>query len=247
MNRHEVEWLSTVPVAHRGLHDAGKPENSMPAFQAAVDSGYGIELDVHSTADGKLVVFHDDTLDRMTERHGPVADLTSDELSKLRLGGTDHTIPMLDDVLRVVAGSAPVLIEVKTGSPMAVVGPSLLAALDGYSGPAAVQSFDPRVLAWVRKNAPGLVRGQIASSFRDEKMPAPQKLLLRSMVLNAVTRPQFVAFDVNSMPSVFVSAWRKLLRIPLLLWTVRTADQLAKASGYGANVIFEDVRPPRSV
>lgn len=237
------KWLARVPVAHRGLHDRNRPENSMSAFRACVELGYAIELDVHSSTDGQLVVFHDDTLDRMTGRHARIAELGSAELAGLRLGGTDDTIPMLDDVLRMVAGRVPVLIEVKPGVPMATVGPRLLALLAGYQGPVAVQSFDPRVLIWLRRNAVAVVRGQIASSFRQTQLPFTRKWLLRSMVLNAVSRPQFLAFDVDSMPTVFVSLWRLVLRVPLLLWTVRTADQLERAAGYRANVIFEDVRP----
>ncbi len=219
----------------------------MPAFEAALDAGYGIELDVHTSSDGRLIVMHDADLVRMTGTDGRIATMAAREMARLPLLGTDATVPLLDDVLDLVAGRAPVLIEIKPGTPAARVGLAVTALLRDYSGPVAVQSFDPRVVGWFRREQPHVLRGQIAESFVEQKMPWAQKVLLRSMVLNAVTRPHFLAFDVESMPSGVVSWWRRKLGVPLLLWTVRTERQCDSALRYGANVIFEGVRPRVSV
>jgi glycerophosphoryl diester phosphodiesterase len=238
------KWISDRPIAHRGLHDSdGNPENSLGAFRAAVDAGYGIELDIHCTRDGHLVVFHDDDTKRLTDRNLPVRESSFADLADLRLAGTEYRINSLDEVLAAVDGQVPVLVEVKTGTPMSRVGPLLATVLAGYQGPAAVQSFDPRVLVWLRKHLPDVPRGQICGAFTGERVPAVQKLLLRSMILNAASRPHFIAFDVQAMPDRFVSFWRRTLDVPLLLWTIRTMDELAAAARYQANAIFENIRP----
>lgn len=244
MRNGNQSWISDQPIAHRGLHDSGpNPENSAGAFSEAIAAGYGIELDIHCTRDGRLVVFHDDNVKRLTGRDLKVTTASFAELSALRLGGTEYRISALEEVLELVAGRVPVLIEVKTGSRMARVGPLLAAILSGYSGPVAVQSFDPRVVMWMRKHLSEVPRGQISGSLSDGDLPAVQRLLLRAMVFNAASRPNFIAFEVGAMPDRFVSFWRRLLRAQLLVWTVRTEEQLSKAQRYRANPIFEDIRP----
>lgn len=236
-------WLFSVPFAHRGLHDADFPENSIPAFDAAASAGYGIELDVHCTADDRLIVMHDDTTLRMTGEDLRITEVQSEELIDLSLVDTQYKIPLLDEVLTRVASRVPVLIEVKPDSPMHRTGPALLRSLDGYSGEVAVQSFDPRVIMWMKRNAPDIVRGQLSSDFSNERIPVIQKLLLRSMLTNLLTRPQFIAFNIDAMPSISVFLWRLILRVPFLLWTVRTTEQLHRAGKYHGNIIFEKVRP----
>lgn len=243
MDKGRQAWLSSVPFAHRGLHDADFPENSIPAFDAASSAGYGIELDVHCTADDRLIVIHDDTTLRMTGRDIRVAEVQAKELVDLNLGDTQYKIPLLEDALTRVAGHVPVLVEIKSGSPMHRTGPALLRSLDGYSGDIAVQSFDPRVIMWMKKNAPDITRGQLSSDFSNERLPVVQKLLLRSMLMNVLTRPQFIAFNIDAMPSIPVYLWRSILRVPFLLWTIQTSEQLHKAGKYHANIIFEKVRP----
>jgi len=239
----DAEWLMKTPVAHRGLHDEEYPENSMPAFVAAANSGFAMELDLHMSSDGRLMVFHDADLNRMTGQEGSVADVHSAALTQLRLSGTEYAIPLFEDVLEAVDGKAPILAEIKPGSPMTRVGPVLRTLITGYGGALAVQSFDPRVLLWFKKHAPHVVRGQISGSFEGEQRFPAQKLLLRSMLFNVLSRPDFLAFDVRAMPSASVSAWRTILGMPLLLWTIRTPEELVEARKYGANVIFEALDP----
>jgi glycerophosphoryl diester phosphodiesterase len=242
--RRDWNWISDRPIAHRGLHDpAENPENSLGAFNRAATAGYGIELDIHCTRDNRLVVFHDDDTIRLTGRDLSVRESSFAELAELRLAGTDYRIHSLDEVLAEVDGRVPVLIEVKTGSPVRRVGPLLAGILSRYRGPVAVQSFDPRVVIWLRRHLPGVPRGQISCSFDGSDRPYLQRLLLRSMLLNAVSRPHFIAFDIEAMPDRFVSFWRRRLDVPLLLWTIRTMDQWSEAGRYRANPIFEGFRP----
>lgn len=237
-------WISDQPIAHRGLHDgAENPENSEGAFRAAIAAGYGIELDVHLTRDNRLVVFHDDNTRRLTGRDLKVTSASFAELTALRLGGTTYRIAALEEVLEFVAGRVPLLIEVKTGTKPARVGPVLAKVLSGYTGPVAVQSFDPRIVVWFRKHLPGVPRGQISGSFSDGGVSRMQRFVLRTMVLNVASRPDFIAFEVGAMPDRFVAFWTRFLRARLLVWTVRTEEQLAMAQRFRANPIFEDIRP----
>ncbi len=239
-----ADWLATTPIAHRGLHDDERPENSMPAFEAALKAGYGIELDIHLSADARLVVMHDDDLTRMTGTSAKVATLDAHDITRLTLLDTEATVPLLDDVLDLVDGQVPVLIEIKPGAPARRIGPPVVQLLRHYRGPVAVQSFDPRIVAWFRREHPTVLRGQLATSPTTFPIPRVQKALLRTIATNAVTRPHFLAFDVTAMPDAWISAWRRILRVPLLLWTVRTPQHHDVARRHQANVIFEDVRPP---
>lgn len=244
MLRENQSWISDRPIAHRGLHDEDRnPENSVGAFNAAIEAGYGIELDIHCSRDGRLVVFHDDNAKRLTGRDLKITSASFAELSALRLAETSYRITALEEVLELVDGRVPVMIEVKAGSRVARVGPLLAAVLSNYSGPVAVQSFDPRVVLWLRKNLPAVPRGQLAGSMAGGSIPLVQRLLLRTMLLNAASRPDFIAFEIEAMPDRFVSLWRRLLRVPLLLWTVRTEEQLSQTRRYRANAIFEHIRP----
>ena len=151
-------------VAHRGLHAAGKgvPENSLPAFRAAAEAGYAIELDVHRAADGTLVVFHDHDLRRMTGARGTVERMDFRSLRRLRLGGTACTIPLLREVLECVGGRVPLLIELKNGGLPGALERTLVRELAGYRGPVILESFNPLTVWWLRRNAPHLVCGQLA-------------------------------------------------------------------------------------
>lgn len=240
-------WLTQTPIAHRGLHDAkaGVPENSIAAFEAAIAAGYGIELDLQLSADGIAVVFHDDRLDRLAGRPGALAAETAEALGRMKLLGTAETIPSFRRTLHTVAGRAPLLVELKTLGRAA--GPLEAAAwreLAGYAGPFAVQSFEPRTVAWFRRNAPATCRGQISGLYRDDRQgqSSPRRFLLRNLLLAAPGRPDFIAYDVNGLGRPPVRLARRL-GLPVLAWTVRTGEQLATARALADNVIFEQIRP----
>ena len=160
--------------AHRGLHGKGIPENSMAAFKAALDHGYGIELDVHLLKDGNLAVMHDSLLNRTTGQPGRVEDLTTEDLGNYHLEGTEETIPEFMDVLTLYSGKAPLIIELKpTDGNHAALAEAACRMMDTYQGPFCMESFDPRCVAWLRKNRPDVIRGQLTENFVKRKNDLP--------------------------------------------------------------------------
>lgn len=235
-------WLWRRPIAHRGLHDAARPENSLAAFEAAAQAGYPIELDVHRTADGAAVVFHDEDLERMTGRVGTVSSTTLAELRGLTLGGTDEHIPSLDDVLARVRGRVPILVEIKTRAPVGPLEQAVRDALRRRPGTYAVQSFDPWSMLWMRRHAAELPRGMLSSDFADEDLPRHHVLALRHLLLAPRVRPSFVGYELRALPQRASTLLREL-GVPLLAWTVRSEAELQRARTLADNVIFERVRP----
>ncbi|MDD7940915.1 glycerophosphodiester phosphodiesterase family protein [Actinomycetospora lutea] len=231
-----------MPIAHRGLHGEGQPENSVGAFVAASKAGYAIELDVHKTRDDKLVVIHDDDTERLTGTKLRVTEADARSLTDLHLDGTEYRIPLLGEALEA-SGNSPVLVEVKSGSDAARIGPLLLEGLSRAVGPVAVQSFDPRIVLWLRRNGCNVPIGQLSGSFKGENLPLVQRVLLRMMILNTVSRPDFIAFDIRNSRDAFLWLWRTLLRVPVLLWTVRSEQEVKLARARGANIIFEGIEP----
>ena len=235
-------WLTERPFAHRGLHDAAHPENSLAAFEQACVRGYAIELDVLLTGDGVPVVFHDGDTSRLTGVRLDVAASTLAELKQLRLCGTDQSIPTMAEVARLVGRRTPILVELKTGPQPAAICPPVLAALQRHEVTFAAMSFDPRLLLWFKRRSPSSTRVQLSGALRGERMPAVAKLLVRSMLTNALTRPHGLAYDIDSLPSVALTFWRLVLRCPVVFWTVDSAAALDRSRRLNANVIFEQIR-----
>ncbi|WP_260926524.1 glycerophosphodiester phosphodiesterase family protein [Novosphingobium sp. 9] len=231
-----VDWIGAQDFAHRGLHDAGVPENSRAAFARAVSAGVGIELDVQRSSDGRAVVFHDDTLERLTGDSGRASRRTAQQLGALTLAGTSETIPTLRDVLAEVAGRVPVLIEVKVGPQQRVAAICLAVrrVLEGYVGEHAVMSFDPRVCAWFRRHSSHTVRGLIVSEGDDRALAG--KIRRRLSLWHA--RPDFLAYDIRDLPSRFAAAQRRR-GMMLATWTVRTPDHRDRALDHADTDIFE--------
>lgn len=188
--------------AHRGLYQKGQsiPENSLPAFARAVEKGYGMELDVQLSRDGMVVVFHDDTLDRVCGVAKRVDELDYAELQALRLCGTNEKIPLFDEVLATVAGKTPMIVELKTGPRNEELCKKTLAALRGYAGEYCIESFDPTIVAWFRKHAPDIYRGQLAQPpkhYRKHGKSALVSFLLGTTALNVIARPNFIAYRIG--------------------------------------------------
>lgn len=241
-------WLTQIPVAHRGLHHlekTGIPENSRAAFRAAKAEGYAIELDIRLTRDERVVVFHDAKLDRLCGREGNCADLTAAEITALPLLGTAETPPLLSDVLALVNGETPIVIEIKNYGDASVgrLEAATMQVLEGYSGPFACQSFSPGVVDWLKRNAPHVCRGQIATVMdRMETLDAQQKAALQAALDIGYGAPDFVAFDVRHLPNALTERARRESR-PVLTWTVRTEEDRAQARAHADNVIFEFWKP----
>jgi len=240
-----VSWLTAVPFAHRGLHDRDgrRPENSLAAFAAAMERGLGIELDVRASADGAAMVFHDATLERLTAVRGSLRRHSGAALRALRLNGSDERIPLLGEVLKLVDGRVPVLIEVKTSGPAGGVGRAVARALARYSGPFAVMSFSPLVLAWFRLRCPALRRGVVGGDTRAAGRARIADAVALSRPFLRWLGPTFVAYDVRALPCARARRIRRL-GLPLLAWTVTDATERACAARHADNMIFEAAGAP---
>ena len=191
--------------AHRGLHsrDQSVPENSLEAFRLAAEAGYGAELDVQLSKDGQVVVFHDDTLDRVCSVHGRVDEFTYEELQTMRLCGTEHRIPLFSQVLAVFDGHGPLIVELKTGRRNRELCKKTYALLQNYRGAACVESFDPRIVTWFRFRGRDLVRGQLAAppeEYTKDGRSKGQAYALSRCLLNFLARPQFIAYKIGPRP-----------------------------------------------
>ena len=231
-----VGWLGKATYAHRGLHGEGRVENSPSAFAAAIARGLGIECDVQRSRDGTAMVFHDWELDRLTAERGPVKARDAAELGRIALGGTGDTIPTLSELLTLVGGRVPLLIEIKSKREVRFV-PLCFAvrrALEGYRGPVAVMSFDPRAVRWFARHAPHIVRGLVVTEEGGRTLSGD----VRRHLSLWQARAEFLAYDVRDLPSRFASAQRRR-GLPLLSWTVRSPDLAARARACGAAPIAE--------
>jgi glycerophosphoryl diester phosphodiesterase len=242
-SREAAPWLRTLPIAHRGLHGPGVPENSLAALEAAAAAGYAIELDVRGSSDYEAVVFHDRELDRMTPEGGPVAARTAAELGRIRLADGDETIPRLAEALELVAGRVPVLLEIKSSGRPGWLEETVVRRLRTAVGEVAVQSFNPYTVEWFGYVAPAVQRGLLSGGLADADLPAHRRFLLRRLAWVPVCRPDFIGYDLQSLPYWATDATRSA-GLPLLAWTVRTPEDLERGQQLADNVIFEHVRPP---
>ena len=233
--------------AHRGLHNDKIPENSLTAFERAIDAGFGIELDVQLSRDGEVMVFHDYSLERMTGRNAKLAELTAAELSELRLGGTDERIPRFDELLELVNGRVPLLIELKGESLDASLCPKVAELLGGYKGAYCVESFNPMLLYRFAKLCPEVTRGILYTNVCREKHRVNiLNLLLGCMALNFLARPAFIAYDERYAGAFPVKLCTKFYRAGRFVWTIRSRESFERARSEGAHTIFEGFVPDRT-
>jgi len=233
------KWMLTNPIAHRGLHDALTPENSLAAFEQAIRKGTAIELDVQLTKDEQVVVFHDDNVKRMTGFDGEIEKMTLAELKQLRLKGTEERIPTFDEVLDLVAGRVPILVEIKRHKK--TLEQLTIDRLHEYDGKYAIQAFNPFVIRHVRKLDPTIVCGLLSSKFEDMKLMRIKKAGIKNARLFFIAKPDFLSFEIHSFPNDRIADFRKELGLPVLAWTVRTREELERAKKYCDNIIFENV------
>ena len=228
--REEMRPFMETYIAHRGLFDnrRGIPENSLPAFRRAVEAGYGVELDVQLTADDRLVVFHDETLRRICGDPRKLHELTYDELMKLRLLRTEERIPLFRDVLDTVNGAVPMVVEIKSEGRYIETTRLTHEMLQSYPGIYCVESFHPLVLRWYRKNSPETVRGQLSDHYRKDKIKVARwkGFLLTNLLLNFLSRPDFIAYNCRFRDQPSFVLCRKLLRPVSVAWTVKSAAEL---------------------
>lgn len=234
-----LRWLTERPIAHRGLHDdnQGICENSLSAFRAAADAGYAIECDVRLSADGVPMVFHDDDLDRLTERSGPVDSLTAAELETLRIGRTQDTIPTFRSLLDLVGGRVPIVAELKGRSAESDKG--FAAALEpivaAYAGTLALMSFDDWLIEAAASMGHRLPIGLTAEGTRSETIQRHRDLFERHC--------SFASYNVHHLPNPFTQWLREEKRLPVISWTVRSSEDRERSGRHADQMTFEGFRP----
>lgn len=241
------EWLTARPIAHRGLHDAasGVIENSRSAFQAALAGRYGIECDLQLSADGEVMVHHDEMLDRLTDAAGRLDARPAADLKRLAFKATSDRMMTLGELCDLAGGRSALVLELKSRFDGDLRLPQRVAAvLEGYQGPVAAMSFDPAHVAALRDFAPRLTRGLVA--MRPE--PAAERNFSTGsgarFVLQALAaRLAFLAYRVQDLPSALPGFARNVLGLPLLTWTVRTDEDRRRAARHADQIIFEGFRP----
>ncbi len=242
----DLAELKKWKYAHRGLHDAKKPENSMAAFRAALEKGYGIELDIHLMQDGELAVIHDSSLKRVANADTMIEDLTAVDLERYFLEDTQESIPLFKDVLALYAGKAPMVVELKcAGNNYAALCKKAMELLDGYHGVYCVESFDPRAVQWFRKNRPEICRGQLSENYFSSKAKLPWilRLCLTYHISNVYTRPDFIAYKYADRKAFGTDICRKVLGLQGVSWTLKTPQEYQTAVSEGWIPIFENFEP----
>ena len=244
--RQKMQRFVGVHYAHRGLHDESKAENSMSAFRAAKENGYGIELDVRLSKDGELVVFHDETLTRVTGNEGLVKDFTSEELAEMKLSGTDEGIPTFREVLELIDGSVPLLIELKELTSESGLAEKFVELIKDYKGDYIVESFNPMTVRRMKKLRPDILRGILSTTYtKDEKHKGKiLYYLAEKLLLNFYTRPNFISYYHEGYTVRNLGFIRRVFGTPLLTWTVKSQAEENAAYEHGFDtVIFEGYIP----
>lgn len=231
----DVNFLKNNLIAHRGLHNKIIPENSIPAFKEAIKKKYIIEFDVHILKDNNVVVFHDDNLKRLTGIDKKIKDTTYNEIKNLKLNNTENYIPLLEDVLKLVNGRVPLLIELKFDNKVGLLEDKLIDIMKDYKGLYAYQSFSPFSLIYLKKRT-NMPRGLLVSDFKNSNIFILKKLLLKKMLLNFLVKPDFISVHYNYLDNKKIQKYRhdKLI----LTWTIKD-NNLNKYKDLCDNFIFE--------
>jgi glycerophosphoryl diester phosphodiesterase len=240
------------PIAHRGLHDAGRGiiENTAPAFTAAIGKGYGIECDLRPASDGTPMVFHDLELKRLVDAPGRVSDYTPQALKALTYRGQTEKIISLADFLDLVGGRVPLLVEIKSewDAPDATFLKAIADLAGSYRGPLALMSFDPGVMAAIRDLAPSIPRGIVAGLYQGpgwwlDRLSPERAEGLSQLLESGPAQPDFYSYHVKALPTPVTRFVREVLGIPLVTWTVRTAEERAVAERWADAITFEGFEP----
>ena len=242
--QNNTEFLKDNLIAHRGMHNSKLdiPENTIVAFKKAIDNKYIIELDVHILKDKTVVVFHDNNLERMTGVNKNINNCIYDEIKDLKLQYTNNYIPLFEEVLELVDGKVPLIIELKYENyfdkKVGELEDKTIELLKNYKGKYAIKSFNPFSIYYLKKNYPNVVRGQLASSFKYDNLGIMKKYILKKMLLNYFSKPDFISYDFNCLPNKRVTNFRKDKLV--MAWTIRNKNELEYARKYCDNCICEN-------
>lgn len=236
--------------AHRGLHNLenGVPENSMKGFLLAEQMGFGMEFDLQLTKDKQVVVHHDAHLKRSCGADKVIKEMTYQELQEYRLFGTQERIPLFRDVLAALKGTTPLIIELKGYNDPAELCTLTMKELEGYKGLYCVESFDPRIVQWFRKNRPEIVRGQLMARFKkgDDGLTAWAAFCGRNLLTNWYTRPNFEAYDLHTRDIPAMWAVKTVFGMQEVSWTIRSQEEYDRAGALDSLCIFEHILPATS-
>lgn len=235
----DIEFLSRNLIAHRGYHNnkKGIPENSVLAFKKAIDNNYLIELDVRLTKDQKLVVFHDDNLKRVCGVNKRVKDLTYRELLKYNLFDTTLKVPLFSDVIKLVNGRVPILIETKYHNRYGVLEKILINELSNYKGLYAIQSFYPMSLLWLKRNTKDIPIGLLSSNFKND-LNRLKSIIGKTLILDLFFKTDFISYDVKGLPNNYLSY--KGDKKKIVIWTIKNKKDYDLARQYTDSLICEN-------
>ena len=236
-------FITSSTIIYRGLHDNVSPENSISAIKKAIEKGYALELDLRMLTDGTIVVFHDERLGRMTKTDGFLSNSTYEDIKDLHLLKSTEHIPTLQEVLDVIAGSVPVIFDIRNID-MIGIEKNVWKILKNYKGEYAIQSVNPYTLEWFKCNAPAVCRGQLASFFKGQKgqeLSWKNRFKLKRLMLCAhVSEPNFISYDAEDLPNRFV---KKYSHLPLLAWKVSNAETVDQVKSCSTNIVYDGIDP----
>lgn len=238
-------WLFSKPIAHRGLWNENIIENSLSAYKNAMDFQYPIEIDIYSSSDGELFCFHDISLKRMTGVDANIFELSKSEIEKLFLLSNENApsnekIPTFDEVLKLVDGKVPLLIELKD-QPNANYVDKVISRLKNYKGEFAIQSFNPLYINKVKKNAPNFIRGILSTKTYSKHLPFFKRQIVKNMLLNFLIKPDFISYSFEDLPL----KKSKIKNIPVICWTILNQHDYDKIKPHSKNIIFEHFIPKK--
>lgn len=246
MERPDKSPFANRLYAHRGLYDnnGDAPENSLRAFEKAVAGGYGIELDIRLTKDKIPVVFHDATLERMCGREGKVCEYTYGELQQFVLGNSDQRIPTLKEVLKVVDGKVPLIVEFKMDGMDCSLCPIGDALLRNYRGAYCIESFNPLCLLWYRRHNKEVMRGQLSQDYsKDKNYKGPLYFLLKYLLFNGWGKPDFIAYDCHALGNISLKICKNLYKCLTVAWTIKSQEELEMHKKEHDLCIFDNFIP----
>lgn len=246
-NRPDNSALKGFYYAHRGLHDnySDAPENSLLSIQRAVDYGYGIEFDVQLTKDEKVVVFHDESLQRVCGQTGNVRDYTYEELLNFSLLDSSEKIPLLTEVLSIVDKKVPLIIEIKIHENIQKICTRVDMELSHYNGPYAIESFHPLAVTWYKKNRPDIIRGQLSSNLLQTESGGSllEYFIVQNLLTNFIAKPDFIAYDYKYKHALSFYLCKKLFHSLSVAWTIKSQASLTASEADFDLFIFEGFIP----
>lgn len=243
--RTNMEPFKNTFIAHRGLfNNVDLPENSYPAFEAAIDKNFGIELDVQLTKDNQLVVFHDGNINRMCGVKKKISSLTYEQLSSYKLLDTDLSAPLFEDVISLIDGKVPVIIEIKAHGAFMKATKMLVKRLESYKGIYCIQSFNPAIIRWLKVNKPDITRGILSNDYlRLPKKTLTQKFIVSNLLFNAWCKPDFISYNHEYPSKIALKVCKSFYNCNMVGWNIKSSENLDYAKKFFEVYIFDSFVP----